>query len=119
MNYKDIGSKIKDIDKSSEKAVTNSIGNVIATPIGSMPGHPEFGCNMGQFLFEQINPLSIALIKEEIKYSLKRWEPRIIVTKIDVIEDNDYLRLLIKIHFTILADPTSSEREYIYKVQTN
>jgi phage baseplate assembly protein W len=100
-----------------EEAIKHSIHNILSTSPGSMPGHPAFGCGMDKYLFELIDPLMAKMIEEEIVYALKTWEPRVNVHKIDVIEDEDYNRLVIKIAYTIIRDPENTEREFIYKSQ--
>jgi phage baseplate assembly protein W len=120
MNYVDLTSKlVKNTEEENttvknEEAVKNSIMNILSTRPGSVPGHPEFGCNLGKFLFELINPLSVHLIDEEIRYSLQRWEKRINVKEIKVNDDPDYNRITIRIIFTIKQDVDNNDLEYIY-----
>ena len=123
MQYIDINNKFSrkngketPVDK-GDKAVGNAIKNIIGTPVGTMPGHPEFGCNMGKFLFEQLDPFTVEMIKEEIIYSLARWEQRIDNTVIEVFEDFDYSRVVITIRYKIKNDIESSTHEYIYTQQ--
>jgi len=114
MNYKDIPPKINKENLTGEAAVMSSMKNILSTSIGSVPGHPEFGCGINKFLFEQLDYLNIHMIKEEIKYALKRWEPRINIQDIEVKEDLDYNRVNIKIKFNIINEPDNPEREFIY-----
>lgn len=118
MNYNDLPAKfsINMVPVRNADAVLNSLTNIIATPIGSVPGHPEFGCGMDKYLFELIDPLIAQLIEEEIRYAVLRWEPRVKIIKIDVTDDPDYNRILINIYFSIKSDPENLERKYIYKV---
>ena len=44
MVYTDIDDNFNIVTK--DVAVENSIKNIIQTPIGSVPGHPEFGSNL-------------------------------------------------------------------------
>ena len=114
MNYTDIAPKINAEPLNGADAVMASMGNILATPIGSVPGHPEFGCGMDKYLFEQIDLLTAHMIKEEVQYALGRWEPRIKVLDVDVREDLDYNRIDIKVTFEILNEPDNPERDYIY-----
>jgi phage baseplate assembly protein W len=118
MNYTDLASKIGSEPVKNEDAVENSLHNILNTPIGSVPGHPEFGCGMDKFLFELIDPLIAQNIEEEIRYAIKRWEPRVSVRKVVVIEDPDYNRLVIKIAYSILRDSENPEREFIFNAKT-
>ena len=123
MNYIDISSKInKDPSitepvKKGEDAIDNSLRNILMTSPNTVPGHPEFGCNMSRFLFDLLDPLTEQLIEEEISYALKRWEPRVTITNVLVKNDPDYNRTVISITYTIVSDPENIAREYIFKVE--
>ena len=124
MNYIDINSKVPKGNSNSmkvkdEDAINNSIRNIFNTRIGTVPGNPEFGSNILKFLFEQINPMTIEVIKSEVKYSLQRWEERVNLTEVKVTEDPDYNRLKVKIVYSIKKDVTSSQYSYIFSVQTS
>ena len=114
MNYNDISNKPNENIDKNDKAIVNSINNILGTPTGTMPGHPEFGCSVGKYLFEQLDILTIQLIKEEVKYALARWELRIDVSDVIVTEDLDYNRIDIKIIYSIKNDIDNPDREYIY-----
>ena len=124
MNYTDLSNKLTVAGEEStsvtgEEAVMNSLNNIILTPVGSMPGHPEFGSGIGKYLFQQLDPLVEQLIEQEIRYSIKRWEPRVVLTEVIVTGDPDYNRIVIKVIFTIISDPQNEAREFIFKVDTN
>ena len=125
MNYKDIpniintSSNIQMEYVDNNVAIQNSINNILMTSPGTMPGHPEFGCGIGKFLFELIDPLISKLIEEEISYAIVRWEPRIKISEITVIDDQDYNRLVAKISYFIVRDPNNIEREYIFQAKRN
>jgi phage baseplate assembly protein W len=108
----------EDYFKTGEEALKNSIYNILTTQPGSVPGHPEFGTNLGQYLFEQIDPLVSQLIDAEIKYAMSRWEPRVTIVTIDVQDDPDYNRLTIKMNYVINRDPFNIEREFIFSTDT-
>jgi len=116
MNYIDIPNKLKGSEPvKNDKAITNALKNIISTPKGTVPGHPEFGCGMDQYIFETIDPMVKESIKAEILYAVGRWEPRVKITEIEVIDDPDYNRILIKMKYNILSDVKSNEYEYIFK----
>ena len=97
-----------------EESISNSLRNIFVTQPGTIPGHPEFGTNLGSYLFEQIDPLITKMIEAEIKYAVDRWEPRVKITDIEVKEDADYNRLTIKMKYYIDRDPYNAEHEYIF-----
>jgi len=120
MKFIDINSKLLKGSKNDRgyKAINNSLNNILSINKGSLPGNPEFGSNLSKYIFELIDPLITQLIKEEVISAIKRWEQRITVNKIDVIEDTDYNRVLIKIDYSIKQDDSINE-EYIYKIIKN
>jgi len=117
MKNTDIPSRLNGTNSSGYEAINFSLQNVLATPIGSVPGHPEFGCGIDKYLFEMIDPLVTQLIEEDIRYAVGRWEPRVEIINVEVIEDPDYNRILIKLTYTIKKDVENMEREFIYKSQ--
>ena len=117
MNYIDMSDKLHTDPSKNEGSVSSSLRNILSTNKGSMPGHPEFGSGISKYLFELLDPLTSQLIKEEVIYAINRWEPRVIINNIDVIEDTDYNRLLIKLKYTIKSDAENMERNFIYRVQ--
>jgi len=116
MNYTDISSDLNSNKRAiNESAIFNALNNIISTPKGSVPGHPEFGCGMDRYIFELMDPMVKEAIKGEIMYAINRWEERIKVTEIEINDDPDYNRIVIKIKYTIMNDVKSNEYDYIYK----
>jgi len=119
MKYVDIPSKLNGTIaySTNDEAITNSLMNILSTQQGTVPGHPEFGSDIGKYLFELIDPRIMLLVEESIRYAVNRWEPRVNIIDIDVIEDSDYNRILIKFKYSINSDPENMERDFIYKFQ--
>jgi phage baseplate assembly protein W len=119
MFYTDINKKIEvsDFYVLNDTSIQNAIDNILGTEVGSVPGHPEFGSRLTKFLFELMDQTTIEAVKNEIEYSLSRWEPRIKVNLVHVFEDLDYNRITITIKYTILSDVNNTEYSYIFKQQ--
>lgn len=84
-----------------ENAVKNSIRNIFTTKKGQKLLNPEFGAALDQFLFERVDEFYGYKIGNEILDTIKLYEPRIEVTKIQVIPDpdqNEY-RIILKYNF--------------------
>ena len=56
-----------------EKAIHNSIKNILLTRIGSMPGKPTFGSRIMEIPFNQNDEVTHALLKQIIEEALKQW----------------------------------------------
>ena len=125
MNYVDMPSKLisRNGDNAApvtqEKAINNSIHNIITTPKGSVPGNPEFGSGMHKYIFEPMDPLVKESIKAEIEYAIKRWEQRVIIKLIDIVDDPDYNRVTIKMIYNVKTDVKSTQHEYIFSQQSS
>jgi hypothetical protein len=63
-------------------AILQSITALLLTKKGERPSQPELGCDIQRVLFEQMDFAAAALIKREIRDTLKRYEPRITVKQI-------------------------------------
>jgi hypothetical protein len=84
------------------EAIENSITNILTVAKGEVPGRPNFGCVLEQFLFEMQDELTFEAIRQAIKEALIEFEPRI---KVYAVEFESYITqqvLLIKISYTIL-----------------
>jgi len=119
MNYNDFNSTLKltKTKVTGQDAIFNSVSNIIGTEPGSLPGNPEFSCGLGKYLFEIIDPLTTKMMEEKIKYALLRWEPRITPKTINIIEDSDYNRLLVKISYIIKNSVDNKEYDLIYAIK--
>lgn len=57
--------------------ILQSIFVILATPPGSRIWQPEFGCNITKLLFSLETEDVLNEAKQEVRYALERWEPRI------------------------------------------
>ena len=89
---------------SGEDNIRESIRIVLMTEPGERLRLPEFGAGLGRFLHEP-NVLSThALIADQIKGALARWEPRIRVERIEVAaEREDAQAATATIHYRLVA----------------
>lgn len=123
MNYIDMPNVLEGprteqaISDKNDKAIQNSIYNILSTSVGTIPGHPLFGCSLTQYLFQALDPLTSTLIQKEVDYAIKLWEPRVSIIRILVKDDIDYNRIAIKMYYSITSDPNNTEREYIFNTQ--
>jgi phage baseplate assembly protein W len=69
-------------------SVAQGLRNVLATRAGELLLHPDFGAGLQDFLFEP-NTLAVrARIRERIETALNLYEPRALIDRIDVDEDD-------------------------------
>lgn len=65
-------------------AVRRAIKHLILTPYGARPFQPELGSSVGSMLFELSDSITERLMVEEINRTISTYEPRAIVSEINV-----------------------------------
>jgi phage baseplate assembly protein W len=69
--------------------IAEAVRLVLGTAKGERPMRPEFGCGIHDLVFAPADLALLARIEEEVRASLRRWEPRITVTQVDAVADAD------------------------------
>jgi phage baseplate assembly protein W len=96
----------KDVAKHMDnRAIIESIKNLIFTKNFERPMHPELGCNVMAMLFENIDPITGIKIKRSIEDVLRNFEPRIRVEHIQIDMDPDKNAYKAAIVFSIQNRP--------------
>ena len=90
--------------KTDEEAIKASIKNLITTKNYERPFHPEIGCQVYGLLFENVNAVSVQIMRKTIFDVINKFEPRVGVLDVkiqaeDVDRPND---LDVEITFLIL-----------------
>ena len=84
-------------------AILQSITALLLTKKGERPFQPELGCDIQRVLFEQMDFAAAALIKREIRDTLRRYEPRITVKQIYCEPDFDNNGYEVELTFEIVG----------------
>jgi phage baseplate assembly protein W len=80
----------KDINRhTNETAVVNSIKNLILTNHYEKPFQPEIGSNVRRLLFENMDTITATTLKQEIEQTIKNYEPRANISRLNVSPDYD------------------------------
>jgi phage baseplate assembly protein W len=97
--------------KTNENAVKQSIRNLILTDRGERPFQPKLGGNIRQMLFENVDPQTMLVIKEQIKQMLETFEPRCSIIEVVVTPSVDNNAVAITIVFAVInkQEPVSLE----------
>jgi len=80
-------------------AINNSIKNILTTRIGSVPGMSEFGSEVAEMVFANIDHITLDLLKKQVMASLALWETRILVTNVSLKPIPEYNRLIANIDY--------------------
>lgn len=84
-------------------AVKRSLRFLLLSNAGETPFYPNFGTRLNALLFEPIDVITTLLIRDEILTTIAAYEPRVRVTELDVIPDEEQNRYQINMTFTILT----------------
>lgn len=68
-----------------EEDVRQSILIILLTNNGERMMRPTFGAGLNSFLFEPVNPTTMAALQKRVEDSLIDWEPRIDVITVSVV----------------------------------
>ena len=71
------------------QAVIRSVRNLLQTKHYERPFNPNLGSNLDTLLFEPMNPMSASAMELEIKTTIKNWEPRVSLTDVKVIAQEE------------------------------
>jgi phage baseplate assembly protein W len=92
----------------NENAVKQSIKNLIMTDRGERLMQPNIGCDIRGSLFENIDPSTMLILEQNIKSTLRTYEPRCIVKGVEIIGNIDRNDLKVKIGFSVINTTTLS-----------
>jgi len=86
-----------------------SIKQILLTERGERVMRPTFGSNLRRKIFENINKGLVTDIQKEIVAAITKWEPRVKVEKIDVVQDAVNTSLVaVTVQFTALGQLSST-----------
>jgi len=98
----------------NERAIARSIRNIVFTLPGEKPFEPDFGSRISQSLFENIDEISAAVIRDEIRQSITNFEPRVRLTEVETFPDFDNNSFDVVITYDIIgADVPTQELQFV------
>src|SRR3954447_10325230 len=68
---------------SGEEDIDQALALILSTAPGERPMRPEFGCEVHDLIFDNIDAATVGKMETAIRTSLDRWEPRVEVTTVD------------------------------------
>ena len=87
----------------NETAIARSVRNLVLTYPGERFFNPNLGSGISRALFENIDPISASIIKDEIENTIKNYEPRVRLINIDVSPDYDGNTFNVTINYRIVG----------------
>ena len=86
----------------NEDAVKRSIKNIILTNHYERPFRPKFGSNLRKYLFENITPITLQAMKNDIVTAINNYEPRANIIDVIVSAGSDNNQVDVAIAFTTI-----------------
>ena len=82
-------------------AIVQSITSLLLTRKGERPFQPDLGCDIQDILFEPLDYASAGTIKQEIRNTLSRYEPRAFVEQLRCEPDFENNGYNVELQYTI------------------
>jgi phage baseplate assembly protein W len=98
-----------------DAAIKNAVRNLLVTNAYERPFQPSLGANLKGFLFEPGDAITRINIKNRVSQTLKRHEPRIAVTDVDVIDRSEDNAYQINVSYTIKEYDTQENVQIILR----
>lgn len=101
--------------------INQSLFIIFETPKGSRLMMPEFGSDLRKYRFDPLDRVLMERIRYTITEDIKRWEPRISLTSIEFLADDnaiDNSTLYISISYRIINTTVEANYVYPYKRET-
>lgn len=97
----------KDLNKVTDiEAVKRSVRNLILHNTFEKPFHPEIGGNVRGLLFENMTPMTSAVIARKIEDTINNFEPRARLVGVKAQPDTDLNGYVVSVYFYVANAPT-------------
>ena len=93
----------------TKDAIKNNLINYFLTNNNERYLSPNFGGNLRQYLFEQINSNTTDFLKDDIQTQINLYFPSVIVASLDIVEYTDINQIVVTLKYTI-ADTNISDQ---------
>jgi len=98
----------------NQTAIARSVRNIVFTTPGEKFFNPDFGSNVSTLLFETLDDLTALSIQDEIENSIRNFEPRVILDRVNVEPDYNNNEFLVTIVYTIVGiDVPAQQLEFV------
>ena len=89
----------------NENAIKQSIKNLVLTIPGEKPFQPLVGSQVNRLLFEPMDAFTADAIKDEIINTIKQHEPRVNLTKVEVLPVFEQNKINVSVEYRIIGLP--------------
>jgi phage baseplate assembly protein W len=101
-----------------EEDIKEAIIIILKTSKGERVMHPDFGCGIHDMVFQTINLSTLSLIEMTVREALTKYEPRIVLLKVNVsTEQAQRGMLIIRIDYKVRS--TNNQFNIVYPFYLN
>ena len=90
----------------NENAIARSVKNIVFTLPGEKFFNPNFGSKISKVLFENIDDITASVIVDEIKESIRNYEPRVELLDVEAFPNFDNNQFDVTIVYEIIGSDT-------------
>ena len=87
----------------NENAIARSVRNIVFTLPGEKFFNPNFGSKISKVLFENIDDITASVIVDEIKESIRNYEPRVELLDVEAFPNFDNNQFDVNIVYVIIG----------------
>ena len=87
----------------NENAIARSVKNIVFTLPGEKFFNPDFGSRISKVLFENIDDITASVIVDEIKESIRNYEPRVLLLDVQAFPNFDNNQFDVTIIYDIIG----------------
>ena len=91
--------------KKGDNSIMQSVKNLVLTRKGEKPFHPEIGSHIYTHLFDSMTVDTVVNIKTTIEDVINTYEPRVILSSVDVTANPDQNLYDVTIVFRLINEP--------------
>ena len=98
----------------NSSAIARSIRNIVFTQPGEKFFNPNFGSRVSESLFENVDNSSAIVIRDEIRNSIKNFEPRVKLLNVFVRPNSQFNEMNVTIEYEIIGiDIPTQQLEFV------
>lgn len=93
-----------------------AIRMILSTMPGERVMRPEFGCAMWDLVFAPLTASTLGLIEQAVREAVERWEPRIVLERVEARADQAIGTVIIEVSYRVRA--TNDTRNLVFPFYT-
>lgn len=99
------------VKRTNDSAIKASVRNLVLTNNYERPFHSDIGAPLRRLLFELPSPLTKSMIERAITDLLNTYEPRVVLTQVQITYSHDTYEVYVRIEYKIVNTSTQQTVE--------